>query len=248
MAFTMWRGTVGLIKPTFRPGSTEDLIRLLPEGIGVIPLHLNIRQGTRTEFKESIPLYEEKVAELVEIGVDLVHPAGAPPFLLLGYDGERKLLDEWTARYKVPVFTNGTTQVNAFKALGIKRFIGFSYFRGEINESFAQYFREAGFDVLAMRGLDVDFDQVESVSETEIYRFIRGVFIEHRNAEAIYMLGPAWRTLGILALMERDFGIPIVHHIPAQSWEIQRRLLVRHPFKGYGRLMEEMPELPQPAP
>jgi maleate cis-trans isomerase len=244
MAFNMWRGTVGLIKPTFRPGSTEDLIRMLPDGIGVIPLHLNIRQGTREEFAQAIPHYEQKVAELVEIGVDLVHPAGAPPFLLLGYKGEQELLNGWEARYRTPVFTNGTSQVNAFHALKVKRFIGFSYFPGEINTSFGRYFQEAGFDVLEMRGLEVAFDKVETVSSTEIYRWIREVFARHRNAQAIYMLGPAWRTLDILALMECDFGIPVVHHIPAQSWEIQRRLLVRHPFQGFGRLIGEMPELP----
>ncbi|HEX9464877.1 MAG TPA: hypothetical protein VGB82_19935 [Alphaproteobacteria bacterium] len=244
MAFSMWRGTVGLIKPTYRPGSTEDLIRMLPDGIGVIPMHLNIRKGTRDEFSQAIPLYEEKIAELVEIGVDLVHPAGAPPFLLLGYKGEQELLRRWEAKYKTPVFTNGSNQVNAFHALKVKRFIGVSYFRGEINASFGKYFQEAGFDVLAMVGFDVDFDQVETLSSTEIYRFIRQLYLKHRGAEAIYMLGPAWRTLDIIELMERDFGIPVVHHIPAQSWEIQRRLLVRQPFKGLGRLIGEMPDLP----
>jgi maleate isomerase len=248
MAFSMWRGVVGLIKPTLRPGSTEDLIRMLPDGIGVIPMHLNIRQGTRAEFLQAIPHYEQKVAELVEVGgVDLVHPAGAPPFLLLGYKGEQELLERWEAKYKTPVFTNGTSQVNAFRALKVKRFIGFSYFPGEINASFAKYFQEAGFDVLEMKGLEVAFDKVETVSGTEIYKFIREVFVRHRNAEAIYMLGPAWRTLDILETMENDFGIPVVHHVPAQSWEIQRRFLVRHPFKGLGRLIGEMPVLPEAA-
>jgi hypothetical protein len=36
--FESWRGIVGDIKPTHRPGSLEEFIRLLPEGIGVIPL------------------------------------------------------------------------------------------------------------------------------------------------------------------------------------------------------------------
>jgi hypothetical protein len=45
-----WRGVVGVIKPTHRPGSLEEFIRLLPEGIGVIPLFLGIRAGTEKEF------------------------------------------------------------------------------------------------------------------------------------------------------------------------------------------------------
>jgi maleate isomerase len=46
MAFTSWRGVVGCIKPTLRPGGLEELIRMLPEGIGVLPLFLNISHGT----------------------------------------------------------------------------------------------------------------------------------------------------------------------------------------------------------
>ena len=33
--FESWRGIVGDVKPTHRPGSLEDFIRLLPEGIDV---------------------------------------------------------------------------------------------------------------------------------------------------------------------------------------------------------------------
>lgn len=46
MTFETEHGTVGVIKPTLRPGSLEEFIRLLPEGIGVIPLFLDIRRGT----------------------------------------------------------------------------------------------------------------------------------------------------------------------------------------------------------
>ena len=53
MAFTSWRGVVGCIKPTLRPGGLEELIRMLPEGIGVLPLFLNISHGTTDEFKRA---------------------------------------------------------------------------------------------------------------------------------------------------------------------------------------------------
>ncbi len=80
MAFSSWRGIVGVIKPTMRPGGVEDMIRLLPEGIGVIPLFNNITRGDRAEFKEVMKDYDEKVAILAEQGCDLIHPEGAPPF------------------------------------------------------------------------------------------------------------------------------------------------------------------------
>jgi maleate isomerase len=241
MAFDSWRGTVGIIKPTLRPGSIEDLIRILPDGIGVVVTHIDIRTGTRDEFAQVIPHYEARVAELAEADVEIIHPAGAPPFFLLGYQGERELLARWEAKYKKPVFTNGTTQINALHAFGAKSFVGVSYFPGEINKTYANYFIEAGFDVREMEGMNVAFDQVQTLSSREVYKFIRKLFLKHTDVDAVYMLGSGWRTLDIIEMMENDFGIPVVHHIPAQSWEIQKRLHVRQKLTGYGRLLAEMP-------
>ena len=88
MVYDCWRGMVGIIKPTKGSGSLVELIKLLPEGIGVIPLFNHVRHGTIEEFQGAIPAYEEKIAELAQDKVDLIHPAGTPPFMLLGYKGE----------------------------------------------------------------------------------------------------------------------------------------------------------------
>lgn len=241
MAFDSWRGTVGIIKPTLRPGSIEELVRILPEGIGVVLTNIDIRSGTRDEFEKAIPHYEAKVAELAEAGVEIIHPAGAPPFFLLGHKGEMELLAGWEKKYKKPVFTNGTTQVNALRAVGAKSFVGASYFPGEINKNYASYFIEAGFDVREMEGMNVEFDRVQTLSSKEVYKFIRALFLKHTDVDAIYMLGSGWRTMDIIETMESDFGVPVIHHIPAQSWEIQRRLHVRQKLPGFGRLLSEMP-------
>ena len=63
MTFSMWRGVVGLVHPTRRPGAVESLIRMLPEGIGVSNLHLNVREGSKDEFQSAIAAYEKNVAE-----------------------------------------------------------------------------------------------------------------------------------------------------------------------------------------
>ena len=241
MAFENWRGSVGIIKPTLRPGSMEDLIRILPEGIGVVITNINITTGKESEFRQQIPFYEERVKELAAAEIELIHPAGAPPFFILGYQGEQELIRGWEEKYKTPIMTNGTNQIAAMKALGIKSFIGVSYFPGEINKFYADYFRGAGFDVRAMEGMDVKFNEVQDLSSHKVYGFIRKLFLKNKDVDGIYMLGSGWRTLDIVEMMEMDFGKPVVHHITAQSWEIQKRLYVRQPIKGYGRLLSEMP-------
>src|SRR5204863_22358 len=73
MSFTSWRGVVGMVNPTMRPGMTEEVCRLLPEGIGLIPLFLNIRRGTEDEFETMMPHYEKLIAVLAEQNCDLIH-------------------------------------------------------------------------------------------------------------------------------------------------------------------------------
>jgi maleate cis-trans isomerase len=55
------------------------------------------------------------------------------------------------------------------------------------------------------------------------------------------MLGSGWRTLNIIQTLEQDLQVPVVHPVPARVWEIQKRLHVREPRRGFGHLLEAMP-------
>jgi maleate isomerase len=217
MAFSSWRGVVGMINPTMRPGVTEEVVRLLPEGIGLIPLFLNIRRGTEDEFEKMMPAYEELVAVLAEQGCDLIHPHGAP------------------------IMSVAQNHVNALKALNAKSIVGATYFPPRLNAIFAEYFRDAGFTVRGMEGIDVPFDKVQELASQQVYAHIKRNFLKAKGADAIYMLGSGWRTLDIIATLEQDLQVPVVHPVPARVWEIQKRLHVREPRQGFGHLLAALP-------
>ncbi len=240
-------GTIGIVRPTQRTGGFEELLKILPQGIRLIPLCLDVRRGAIDEFKSAIPAYEAKVAELARIGVDVINPSGAPPFMVLGYANEQDLIRRWEAIYKTRIFTSGTSHIDALRALKVKRFLGATYFRGDLNRIYAKYFVDAGFDCLAMAGMDVDFDKVPDLPSAKIFDFIKNAFARNPTAEAIYMLGPAWHTLDIIEPLERELGVPVIHAVPAQCWDIQRHLGLREPVKGFGRLIAEMPASPTMA-
>jgi maleate isomerase len=213
----------------------------LPEGIGVVPVYLNFKRGTEDEFRAALHAVEEKVAELAQEGVDLIHPEGAPPFMVHGYKGEEKIIKEWETKYKVPMVTAAQTQVEALRALNVKKFVGVTYFVNSVNDITASYFRDAGFDVMAMEGISVAFEDVGRLASQEIYAHTRKAFLKHPSADGIYMLGTGWRCLDIIHLLEEDLQVPVVHPVPARVWSIEKRLHVRQRVKGFGRLLEEMP-------
>ena len=173
--------------------------------------------------------------------VDAIHPAGTPPFMLLGFAKERELVEKWQRAYGIPVFTSGMNQVRAMKALGIKRFIGIGY---DFDDTtiVSRYFEDAGLSPEAMLKLPGKWEEIGTLSAHTVYGLIKKLFLENRkNVQGIYLQGSKLRVLEVVDILERDLGVPVVHPVAARAWEIQRRLTVRQPRQGYGRLLAEMP-------
>lgn len=235
--------TVGCIKPTRNSGSHADLERLLPDGIKTIVRHFDIRHGTLEEFTEVMAGYEEAVRKHAEAGVDLIHPEGTPPFMLRGFVGEREIVDRWEATYGIPVFTSAMSQVDALRALKVERFVGVGYDFEDMG-IVAQYFRDAGFDVLDLdRPRGVPWEEINDLSSARVYELITELYERHPEAEGIYIQGSKWRVLDIVNDLEQALGVPVIHPVTARCWEIQKRLGIEKPQPGNGRLLSELPAL-----
>jgi maleate cis-trans isomerase len=243
MDYTIWRGVAGIVHPTRRPGAIERLIRILPDGVGIITLYLRFRSGSSKEFEDSLPDYERNVAELAEQGMDVIHPAGAPPFMMLGYAGQEKLIGEWEKKYKTPIFTSSQNHVRAMRALNITKFIGASYSALQ-NKIVVDYMTQAGLEAVSMEPIEVPFDQASHISPQVVYAHIKKLFRQNPGANGIYIQGSAWRNEEIISALEEDLQVPVVHANIARAWEIQKRLQVHQPLPGYGRLYAELPPLP----
>lgn len=237
------RYTVGCVKPTTGSPSHGELEALLPEGVGTVLRELDVRHGTIREFEDAIDGYHRKVAEVAAEGADLIIAEGTPPFMLKGFAGEAKILRGWEEAYGVPVFTSGTSQVAGLRALGARRIVGIGY---DFDDPaiVARYFTDAGFEVL---GLDkpegVRWEDIGGLTEPQIVDLITAIHRRHPAAEAIYIQGSKWRTLGVIEPLEKALGIPVVQPVAVRCWEIQRRLGLRVPRPGYGRLLAELPPL-----
>src|SRR6478672_7205605 len=243
MAETDKEYLVGTVRPTNRPeaGQELDLDTLIPAKIKFLYSTMNFTRGTEEEFATSMPGYEAKAAEFAKMGANLVRPSGAPPFMLLGYQKEQELISSWEKKYNVQMFTSGQNHVKALRTLGIKKFVGATYFPEKMNAIFARYFTEAGFQVLAMEGINALFADVPKVPPEQIFEFIKSIAAKHKDTDGIYMLGSAWKTVHIIDRLEKTTGLPVVHPGPARCWETQLRLGLRHPMPGYGKLLAEMP-------
>ena len=86
------------------------------------------RRGTQDEFKTMMPAYEELIAVLAECGCDLIHPHGAPPFMVQGRKREAEIVKRWEKKYRTPIMTVAQNHVNALRTLKAKTIVGATYF------------------------------------------------------------------------------------------------------------------------
>ena len=255
MAFNItssWRGVVGCIKPTFRPGNLEEFIRLLPAGIGVFPLWVGNppkgSSGSTVEdlLGERMEKARQLVAQLAELKVDLIHIEGGPLLMVHGYQAAEEILSGLEKKHAIPVFSTGQSQVAALRALGIKRIVAATYLREDVTQKCAQYIREAGFEVLCfetIQSIGVKHAEVGRLDSKNVYSFIKQIYLKHQDQDiqGIYLFGSGWPVLDIVQILEQDLQVPVIQAVAARIWDIQKRLHIREPIKGYGRLLEELP-------
>jgi maleate cis-trans isomerase len=213
----------------------------MPEGVGFIPTHAGIRAGTEEEFQQALMVAEQKVAKLARLGANVVMIMGAPPAMVRGHGADREISQRLEAKCGIPVLVATIAQVEAFRALGIKKLAGITYFADDLNQKFKKFLEDDGFEVAAMKGIDVPFADAGKIPADAIYAFAKKVFLEAGGADAIYMLGAGWHNLPAIEPLERDLKTIVVSSIPAQVWATQKKLNIHAPVRGYGKLLEELP-------
>ena len=214
---------------------------MLPEGIGVLPLFLNIHEGTTDEFKRAVAPYEPKVKELADAGCDLIHPEGAPPFMLLGFKGEADQDQEMGEAVQGAVLhLRQQSRARATRPEGQEDRRRDLFHRQDQRRVRRNISSKPASTCSAWRASTSPFDKVGQLSPEEVYAHVKRAFLKHRKADAIYLLGTGWRVLPVIDLLEQDLGVPVVHPVPARCWEIQHRLSIRQPVPGFGQLLAEM--------
>jgi maleate cis-trans isomerase len=226
----------------------EEFLRLMPDDVGVVPLHVGVREGTDQEFMDALAIAEKRVAKLAGLGVDLILISGAPPFVIRGVGSDTRAAKDLEEKYGVPVLTATIAQVEAFRAMGIRSMVGITYSAARDRiDTYAKFFEDSGFEVRAFKGYaehagaPIAFSDAGKISPQEIYAFAKKVVLNAGGADAVYMLGAGWRNLSTIEPLEQDLGLTVFSSVPCQVWATQKRLHIRAPRDGYGRLMREMP-------
>lgn len=141
---------------------------------------------------------------------------------------------ELTAVTGVPCTTSSSSIANALRAVAARRISVASPYEPWLNEQVARYLREAGFEIVAIKGLGTQSHG--SISTAAVMALAHEVL--RPEADAIFISCSNLRTLDIIAALEAETGRPVVTSNQAALWGTLRSIGDKREVAGAGQLFQ----------
>lgn len=241
--------------PRYFDDAIQEFLRVAPEGIGAIQrvmaldgysFELSDRADGMWEMERSALALAESNCEVVaQVGTNWVHAAGTTPAAI--ESSIARISDSIGARFLMA----GTCIIDGLVELGARRIaVANSYYRDDWRDGINGFLEEAGFEI-AWSGSIMDQGIVSSLEEAKaieaathwnypaeiVAEAVKSAFRTAPNVDAVVQTGAGFRTVGLLAEIEDDIGVPVVASDASTFWKILGVLqLAARP--GHGQLLD----------
>jgi maleate isomerase len=182
------------------------------------------------------PHIDDAVALLAAAPVHAIGIGFTSASYLIGADGEKDVVARLSARSRgIPVVATGAAAAEGLRRVGVSRIALVSppWFDAELDELGTQYFQSQGFEVGFHAPADLPSEQ-RSIEPAQLYEWARAS--TPRSAEAVFIGGNGFRSVGVIAALEDALGVPVLTANQALLWGMLRAAGSAIALDGYGRL------------
>jgi maleate isomerase len=239
-SFYGWRARIGIVYPDTGTVMEPECYAMAPEGVTIhtdrLPLSIMTVDGIGDMMKSDAT--ERCTESLAEAPLHAIVFGGTSATFLkgIGYDEEIRARMARVSR-GIPVTTTSSAALKGLRVLGVRRLTFVGPYDDEVTERGRVFFGQNGFDVLNARGMGLQKDKdVGAVTLETVYHLVRNA--THRDSDGVFISCTNLRSVGAIADLERDLGIPVVSAIQASFWDALRLAGVRASKPGFGRLFD----------
>lgn len=186
------------------------------------------------------PAFETAVALIAEAPVDVVVFGGTSASFLHG-----NAWDEMTTKRMRALgndndaITTASASIRALAHLGVGKLALATPYLPEVHERCAAWLEANGHPVTNGRYLSISRDQdLAAVPLDEVWQLCLSV--DTPDAEAIFISCTNFRSIALIAALEKELGKPVVSAVQASMWGALKIIGVQGARPGYGQLMESV--------
>jgi maleate isomerase len=171
--------------------------------------------------------------------VDIITIGGCPMFRMMGAGSDLKIIDRIEEKFGIPVTTNQTVAVEAFKKLNAKKIVVASPYFEHQDKQVKQFLETSGFEVVNIKGLSAEIEVIHTLPPETSYEHGKKVFYETPEADAMY-IPCAHFAVPYLQQLEDDIQVPVVTSTTAMLWYCFNLLNIHASIKGEGTLLASL--------
>jgi maleate cis-trans isomerase len=230
-----WERKLGLIVPSWNTVMEYEVQRMAGGAMSVHTARIPHTADTEENLLWLGTQAPGAATLLSHAKVDVICYGCAAGGFLKGPVEDRALGSKIAEATGTPVAVSSSAVADALRALGAARVSLASPYAPWLNERLRQYLTAAGFEVLAMQGLNTQAHA--AVTPERIEALVMEV--DRPEAQAIFISCSNFPTLGLIESLERKLAKPVVASNQASMWKMLRLMGDRRALPGAGRLFRE---------
>ena len=210
-----WRAKLGVLVPSSNTTMEPELYRLAPQGVSLHFARLKILRDTPEEIEGMVGDLEKEAANLADAGLNAICFGCTAGSFYGGIDYDTRIIERIHDVTGTAATTTSTAVIRALSALKAKKISVLTPYPDWLNEKLRDYFERHGFEIVAMKGLDLETG-MEEVPPERIYRMARE--ITKPESDTVFISCTDFPALEIVDRLEQDLGKPVVSSNLATMW------------------------------
>ena len=248
-----WRARLGLILPSLNVTTEPEYYRMLPEGVTVHTTRMFFEEETEETYAHLIDDVSRAVTMLSHAQVHALAFACTSGSLYGGLGYDQKIIETMRKCTDRPCTTTSTVVVEALNTMGVKKVCIGTPYSSWIQQLERKFFEGSGFEVVNIRSTVEEVKEVfgevrhetgpqlrflvNAVPPQRVYEFaVSKVYRD--GCDGLFLSCMGFPTLGVIELLEKDLGKPVISSNQATLWKLLQMAGVetRDCMSGFGSL------------
>jgi arylmalonate decarboxylase len=229
---------LGLIFPPLNRGIPEEGIAMYGDKIKFVVTGLGLETMTPEGYDAVVGLVPAAAKKLVAMGAEAIELTGTSLTFYKGEAYNQTLRAAVTEASGLPATTMSNGVIDGLKAVGAKRVAVATAYNDEVNDRLRAFLVEHGLEPLVVKGMGIEaIGGVDSVTQKTLTDFSADVFKSTRGADSLLVSCGGFRTLEIIAPLEKITGVPVISSMPHGLWAGAKLVGLSGAAPGYGTLL-----------
>jgi len=239
---------LGLILPPADRKIPEEGVAMYGGQIRFVANGLGIERMTPESFDAALARIPDAARELAARGAQAIELTGTSLTFYKGEAFNQQLRETVTKATGLPATTMSNGVIDGLKAVGAKRVAVATAYNEVVNARLHAFLLEHGLTPVVITGLGIEaMTDISKVTQQDLLEFGVRVRESAKDADSLLVSCGGFRTLELIAPLEKRTGVPVISSMPHGLWAGARLVGLSGAAPGYGTLLS-MPKASSTLP